>query len=382
MKLYDFIGEHMGAILAEWEAFAQTLDPAAGNMTGLALRDHAQQILQAIALDIKTRQYPEQQFDKSQGLADDAGASGAAQSAASVHGALRHASNFSLLQLSAEFRALRATVLRLWLPQVGAMSAATADEMVRFNEAIDQALAESIVTYSARAEQTRELFLAILGHDLRAPLSTMSLAGQLLMMPENPPEKTLQLAARVKRSAHLMSSMVDDLLGYTRTQLGSGMPMTLLHVDLGHICQSAIEDARAVHPACAFEFSATGDLAGDFDGVRLHQLCTNLCINAAQYGAKGRPVRIAASGEADAVVIAVNNHGAVIAPDSLQTIFQPLVQLAAGEGQDARPRTSLGLGLFVAREIALAHGGSIAATSSAADGTTFTVRLPRGAAPA
>ncbi len=379
MKLYDFIGEHMGAILAEWEAFAQTLDPAAGNMTGLALRDHAQQILQAIALDIKTRQNPEQQFDKSQGLADDAGASGAAQSAASVHGALRHASNFSLLQLSAEFRALRATVLRLWLPQVGAMSAATADEMVRFNEAIDQALAESIVTYSARAEQTRELFLAILGHDLRAPLSTMSLAGQLLMMPENPPEKTLQLAARVKRSAHLMSSMVDDLLGYTRTQLGSGMPMTLLHVDLGHICQSAIEDARAVHPACAFEFSATGDLAGDFDGVRLHQLCTNLCINAAQYGAKGRPVRIAASGEADAVVIAVNNHGAVIAPDSLQTIFQPLVQLAAGEGQDARPRTSLGLGLFVAREIALAHGGSIAATSSAADGTTFTVRLPRSA---
>jgi signal transduction histidine kinase len=377
MKLYDFIGQHMEAILAEWESFAQTLDPAADNMTVPALRDHAQQILQAVALDIKTRQNPAQQFDKSQGLADDDGS--AEQSAASVHGALRHASNFSLVQLSAEFRALRATVLRLWLPQVGAMSAATADEMVRFNEAIDQALAESIVTYSARADQTRELFLAILGHDLRAPLSTMSLAGQLLMRPESAPEKTRQLGARVKRGAQLMSSMVDDLLGYTRSQLGGGMPMTLLRVDLGNICRFAMEDARALHPACAFELSTSGDLAGDFDGVRLHQLCTNLFVNAAQYGSKGSPVRVAATGEADAVVVAVHNDGAVIAPESLQTVFQPLVQLAADEGQDERPRTSLGLGLFVAREIALAHGGSIAATSSAADGTTFTVRLPRSA---
>ena len=216
MKLYDFIGEHMEAILEEWEAFARTLDPAANNMSVVALRDHARQILQAIALDINTTQNSEQQFEKSQGMADDDHHNDE-QSAASIHGALRQASHFSLLQLSAEFRALRATVLRLWLPQVRAMSAGRVDEMVRFNEAIDQALAESIVTYSARADQTRDLFLAILGHDLRAPLSTMSLAGQLLLRPDTPPEKVLQIAARVKRGAHLMVSMVDDLLGYTRT---------------------------------------------------------------------------------------------------------------------------------------------------------------------
>jgi signal transduction histidine kinase len=381
MKLYDFIGEHMEAILAEWEAFARTLDPAANSMSVAALRDHARQILQTIALDIKTAQNPEQQFEKSQGLADDVD-SNDAQSAASIHGALRQASHFSPLQLSAEFRALRATVLRLWLAQVGAMSADRADEMVRFNEAIDQALAESIVTYSARADQTRDLFLAILGHDLRAPLSTMSLAGQLLLRPDTPPEKVLQIAARVKRGAHLMVSMVDDLLGYTRTQLGSGMPMTLLAADLGNICQSAIEDAKAVHPACEFELSTAGELAGAFDSVRLHQLCTNLFVNAAQYGAKGSAVRVDARGEGDEVVLRVTNFGAVIAQASLQAVFQPLIQLDAEEDQDARPRTSLGLGLFVAREIALAHGGAIAATSSEADGTTFTVRLPRAAAPA
>ncbi|MFM9435250.1 signal transduction histidine kinase [Janthinobacterium sp. CG_23.3] len=381
MKLYDFIGEHMEAILAEWEAFARTLDPATNHMSAVALRDHARQILQTIALDINTTQNSAQQFEKSQGMADD-DADSDEHSAASIHGALRQASHFSLLQLSAEFRALRATVLRLWLPQVRTMSAGRVDEMVRFNEAIDQALAESIVTYSARAEQTRDLFLAVLGHDLRAPLSTMSLAGQLLLRPDTPPEKVLQIAARVKRSAHLMVSMVDDLLGYTRTQLGSGMPMVLLHADLGNICQSAIEDAKAVHPACEFELSAAGRLGGAFDSVRLHQLCTNLFVNAAQYGAKGRPVLVDVRGEGEQVVLRVTNFGAVIAQASLQAIFQPLIQLEADEEQDARPRTSLGLGLFVAREIALAHGGGIAATSSEAEGTVFTVRLPRGAAPA
>ena len=378
MKLDQFIDTHMGEILAEWEAFAQTLDPASDHMTLQELRDHAGEILQTIVRDIQTRQNATQQYEKSQGLAPDEDE----QSAASIHGALRQASNFSLLQLSAEYRALRATVLRLWLPQVGQLSADTIDEMVRFNEAIDQALAESIVTYSARASQTRDLFLAILGHDLRAPLSTMSLAGQMLMRPDCPPGKVPQLAVRVKRSAHLMSSMVDDLLGYTRMQLGSGMPMSLLSSDIGAICESAIEDAKAVHPASQFQLHTTGDLSGYFDSVRLHQLCTNLFVNAAQYGSGGSAVRIDAHGEPDAVTIHVNNDGAAIPADSLQTIFQPLIQLAIEGEQDKRSRTSLGLGLFVAREIVLAHGGSIGVTSDEADGTSFTVRLPRGAAPA
>ena len=210
----------------------------------------------------------------------------------------------------------------------------------------------------------------------------MSLAGQMLMRPDCPPGKVPQLALRVKRSAHLMSSMVEDLLGYTRMQLGSGMPMNLLSADIGNICESAIDDAKAVHPASQFQLHTTGDLSGYFDSVRLHQLCTNLFVNAAQYGTHGGAVRIDAHGEPDAVTIRVNNDGAAIPADSLQTIFQPLIQLSIEGEQDKRSRTSLGLGLFVAREIALAHGGSIAVTSDEADGTSFTVRLPRAAAPA
>ncbi len=373
MRLDRFIHEHMEEILAEWEGFAETLLPAAGGMTGLALRDHARQILQAIALDIETAQNPEEQLQKSQGQAPEEGDGG---SAASIHGALRHASNFSLLQLSGEFRALRATVLRLWLPQVSQMSTATADQMVRFNEAIDQALAESVVTYSARADQVRELFLAVLGHDLRAPLSSMSLAADMLMHPRSGPDKAAEHGARIKRGTRLMTSMVEDLLGYTRTQLGGGLPTVLAPADIGAICQAAADDAGATHPRHRFELALHGKLDGQFDAVRMQQLLTNLMINAAQYGDRDSPVRISARGTDAAITVDVNNDGPVIAPASLEAIFSPLVQLPAGD-DDARPRTSLGLGLFIAREIALAHGGTLTAASNLAQGTTFSLRLPQ-----
>lgn len=374
MKLYRFINEYLEAILTEWVAFAHTLDPASDHMSTLALRDHAKGILQAIALDIETSQNQHQQYQKSRGQAPEPGGK---ESAASNHGALRQAGDFSLLQLSSEFRALRATVLRLWLRQVREMSDDTAYEMIRFNEAIDQALAESIITYSARAEHMRELFLAILGHDLRAPLFTMALAGELLTRPELTRAEIHENGVRIRRSARLMKSMVADLLGYTSSRLGAGMPIVLKETDLKPICEAALEDAGATHPDSVFELDTAGDLVGAFDSVRLHQLLANLLVNAAQYGAKDSPVTMEVRGEPDVVVVKVTNYGPAIPEDSLQAIFKPLVQLPAEGDEDTHPRTSLGLGLFIAREIAVAHGGELAVTSDEVEGTTFTVRLPR-----
>ena len=373
MKLDLFIQKNMEAILAEWEAFARTLSPASGKMSKLALRDHARQILLTIALDIETAQNPAEQMAKSKGQAPD---TEAGQSAASVHGALRQASDFSLIELSAEFRALRACVLRLWLPELKEMTASTADEMVRFNEAIDQALAESVVTYTARADHMRELFLAILGHDLRAPLSSMTIAGELLTSGKIDLTQMLDIGRRVKRGSRLMSSMVEDLIGFTRTQLGAGMPTLLHYADLKDVCQAAIEDARASHTETEFELETEGALTGHFDAVRMHQLITNLLVNAAQYGTPGAPVRISAREQGNQIMLEVANQGPVIPPESLEAIFSPLIQLPGLE-DDTRPRTSLGLGLFVAREIALAHGGGISATSSAEGGTVFSVSLSR-----
>ena len=376
MKLYQFITVHLEEIISEWEAFAQTLGPAADVMSDLALRDHAKGILQAIAADIETQQNPAEQLEKSQGIATDMHA---VNSAASIHGALRQASDFSLLQLSAEYRALRATVLRLWLPHVRHLSDQTVQEMVRFNEAIDQALAESIVTYSARADHTRELFLAILGHDLRAPLATMSMAGEMLKREEVGRAQVSLIGSRVRRSSHLMNHMVADLLGFTRTQLGKGMPIKHQQTDVADICRASVEDAGATYPNATFDIYTSGDLNGFFDPVRLHQLLTNLLVNAAQYGVSQRPVIVGASGDPTEVTIQVTNYGQMIPEDALQLIFKPLVQLdnTASVDEDSRPRTSLGLGLFVAREIAVAHGGGITVTSDEVEGTIFTVRLPK-----
>ena len=375
MNLSTFITDRMEQIIGEWELFARTLGPAADAMTAQALRDHAQGILQAIAVDIATDQDANEQREKSQDMKPGAAAE---ESAASTHGSLRQASDFSLLQLSAEYRALRATVLRLWLPEVGTMSATTVQEMVRFNEAIDQALAESVVTYSDKADRTRELFLAILGHDLRAPLATLSMAGDLLKTESAGREKVSKIGERIRRSARMMAIMVDDLIGYTRTHLGSGMPVAPMLVDVNHICEASIEDAHAIHPNTSFNFNSAGDMTGYFDDVRLHQLFTNLLVNAAQYGEKHRPVTLSATSTVDHVIVHVQNFGAPISGRDLASVFKPLVQLTVEDELDTRPRTSLGLGLFVAREIAAAHGGTITVASDQERGTVFTTSLPRG----
>lgn len=343
-------------------------------MSNLALTDHAEAILNAIATDIEHQQSDQQQYQKSQGDEPDANEP---ESAAAIHGRLRQADNFSLLQLSAEFRALRATVLRLWLPHIEQMSEATIQQMVRFNEAIDQALAESIATYSERADRTRDLFLAVLGHDLRAPLASISLVGDLLARTRVASDPVAILAQRAKRNAILMSVMITDLLGFARLQMGAAMPTVRVMTDALEICEAAVADAHAMYPKSTIVFHHSGDLLGLFDGVRLRQLVTNLLINAAQYSTQGSEVQLEAAGSEDVISFSVRNRGRLIPEESLKAIFQPMVQLASDSEQDTRPRTSLGLGLYIAQETATAHGGTLGATSTAAGGTVFSASFPR-----
>lgn len=376
MSLLTFLNGHIEEILTEWVEFVHTLQANESISSELALRDHARGILQAIALDIETFQNAEQQYQKSRGRGPHLLGP---QSAASIHGALRQASNFSLLQLSAEFRALRATVLRLWLPRVEHLTNETAGEMIRFNEAIDQALAEAIVTYSAQADTMRELFLAVLGHDLRTPLFTMALAGESLRKASLTPDELTETGERVRRSAKLMKSMVADLLGYASNQMGHRMPVKIKEADVRAVGEAAIEDASATYPATQFRMTTAGDMTGAFDAVRLHQLFANLLVNAAQYGAQDKPVLLEASGaDASCITVRVTNFGRPIPANSLAAIFRPLVQLPQSHEEDTRPRTSLGLGLFIAREIAEGHGGELTVQSASVSGTTFSVRLPRG----
>ncbi|HZQ75506.1 MAG TPA: HAMP domain-containing sensor histidine kinase [Burkholderiales bacterium] len=379
MRLSIFITENLEQILAEWESFAASLLAPGQAMTSLALRDHASQILLAIAEDIETSQTQLEQAYKSKGFVQIAQAT---RTAAMTHGALRHLAGFDLRQLAAEFRALRASVLRLWLKH-GAASESAFYEMTRFNEAIDQALAESISNYSNEAARSRDTFLAILGHDLRSPLSAIANSGLYLTAPGLlPTGAPLEAARRVTRSAARMSIMIRDLLEYTRARLGRSIPITSEAGDMEQICRMAYDEIRAIHPERLFRLKMSGDLNGRFDADRLQQVLANLLNNAVRHGDKNEPITLSADGDAEKITLQVENHGRPIPPDQLQVIFNPLVQIpSALTDEDADSSTSLGLGLYIAREIVAMHGGTIEAESTGS-GTVFSARLPRARAEA
>jgi signal transduction histidine kinase len=374
MRLSAFIERDLETIVAEWEAFARATIPAAQTMSALALRDHASQILLAMAKDLRTPESEAQRHLKSQGLADRVEAS---ETSAATHGVLRQLVGFDLPQLAAEYRAVRATVLRLWRQQLEGVDATAIEDIARFNEAVDQALAESIASYSQRVAHSRDTFLAILGHDLRSPLSAITSSLFLLGDPrlQGPQrDRTLQLA---RRSAASMRQMITDLLEYTRTRLGRGIEVVRTPADLSALCRDVFEEVEAACPDRAFKAEIADGLTAAFDAARMRQVLTNLLGNAVQHGDPAAPIGLAVVREGDAAGIAVHNRGRPIPPDRLQVIFEPLVQVPNDDAApDDRSNTSLGLGLYNAREIVSAHGGEMSVTSTQDDGTTFRVRLP------
>ena len=375
MRLAKFITRNLEEILVEWEAFAASLLAPDQVMTSLALRDHASQILLAIAEDIESSQTDLEQAYKSKGFAPIAEA---ARTAAMTHGALRHLAGFDLRQLAAEFRALRASVLRLWLKR-GVADETAFYQMTRFNEAIDQALAESIANYSDEVARSRDTFLAILGHDLRNPLSAIANSGLYLSAPGLlPTGAPLEAARRVTKGAARMAAMIRDLLEYTRTRLGRAIPIEREAGSMEQICRIAYDEIRAVHPERTFRLEISGNLEGRFDAERFQQVLSNLLNNAVRHGERSQPITLSALGDTEKVTVRVKNHGRPIPADQLQVIFNPLVQIPSGlVDEDSEPSTSLGLGLYIAREIVAMHGGTIEAESSARNGTVFSARLPR-----
>jgi signal transduction histidine kinase len=373
MNIATFITYHMEEILVEWEEFAMTFGAAADKMSSLELRDHAKEILEFVARDIQEAQTEQQTEAKSKGHGPEPTGN---DTASMAHGKLRYASGFTLQQLIAEYRALRASVLKLWEQETDVESESPLRQVMRFNEAIDQSLAEAAVAYSKKVDATRDIFLAILGHDLRSPLAATATAGIYLSRPGGFEEKVQQVGGRVKRSAATMNGMVNDLLELARTQLGDGIPIQLKECDLLEMCHWAIEDANAAHPQAKFDLDASGELIGVFDRARLQQVVTNLANNAAQYGTPGKTISIKVTGEAERVLIQVKNEGPAIPKEALPKLFTSLVQLSEHEG-DARPRGSLGLGLFIAKQITVAHGGSIHVESDDVNGTMFTAEIPR-----
>ncbi|HLO64045.1 MAG TPA: HAMP domain-containing sensor histidine kinase [Azonexus sp.] len=357
----------MEKILESWEAFAATRLPAAASMGSLELRDHAQQILEAIAADLSTPQSRKQQAEKSLGLSP--APFPARETAAQTHAVLRHSSGFNIKQMVSEYRALRASVLSLWmdacLPNVPHMQ-----DMIRFNEAIDQALAESVEYFSAQVDQSRNLLLGMVSHDMRSPLECVQMMAGYIKQLNAGPEVSTAAKLLINGGAQLRE-LLDDLVDFNRTNLGLGIGVVRAPVDLGVVCQQQLEVLRAAYPARDLHLDVAGDCQGSWDGKRVRQVLGNLVANAIEHGEPAGPIRIAVIGETDEVRIEVGNGGSAIDETTLAQLFEPLQRGSAKER-----RSGMGLGLYIVREIAKAHGGNAEARSNACE-TVFTVRLPR-----
>jgi signal transduction histidine kinase len=372
MRLSDFLFTNMEPILRDWENFASTILPATGGMDRKRLRDHAQEMLITIARDMSTEQTADEQEEKSRGQKWR----GVADSAAEAHAAERLNAGFTLDELVSEYRALRATVIRLWARETGRADQSTLEELIRFNEALDQALSESVSRYTSQVGHARDLLIGALSHDLRTPLSAVLHSAQFILRSEALDDAHTIAASRIVNSATRMNAMVADLLDFSRTRLGDELPVSLSSMDLGEACRAAIEEISAFHPSGAITFEATGALTGKWDPTRIGQMLSNLLGNAVQHGAPDRPVAVKAIGSEDEAVVTVHNEGPPI-PDELQKrIFEPLARGSQGDGA-LKSDKNLGLGLYIACQIAKAHRGSLKLATSNREGTIFAARLPR-----
>jgi signal transduction histidine kinase len=373
MRLADFIDANVEPILSAAEAFAATMLPASSHMDAAALRDHMPMILTAVAKDLRSAQTSGEQLAKS--LGQQPRIHGAPETAAQIHALLRAKAGFDISQLVAEYRALRACVLSLWLDGSNAGDAHTQDDLIRFNEAIDQAVAESVAYFTAEMDRWRHVFLGVLGHDLRGPLNAILLTAEVLskMTTEAPLERH---AVRLIQSGKRMKTLLDDLLDFSRASLGLGLGLHRNPVDLAIVCTEEIELLRTALPEAEISFRADGETSGSFDGSRVREALGNLVSNAARYGTKKTAIDVTLVGDDRHVRLSVSNTGEPIPMEHVQALFEPLRR--GRPSDELAESANLGLGLFIVREIAKAHGGEITVTS--AGGTTvFTLTLPRSA---
>lgn len=302
--------------------------------------------------------------------------------AAARHGALRHADGFSLPDLVAEFGAMREVVLRAWMADGMGRDAAGLEALPRCCAAVDRVLAEAVAGYTEQVEYTRHLFLTVLGHDLRSPLSAVAMAGQYLAAPGRGDAAQCKVADSIVRGTGMMSAMIRDLMDYSRIRMGRSLPLSPREGEnLADICRAAVDELQSRHPECEFLFQESGDLSGCFDRKRMGQVLGSLLDNMVRQGTRRMPVVLEASGADATLTVRLKNRGSLIPPVALASMFEPLIPLSEDAQAGDLPAMALGIGLFVARELVRAHGGTIEALSSEAEGMVFVLRLPRGSVP-
>jgi signal transduction histidine kinase len=372
-RLAEFLRSHATEILLAWDDFAATVSHGGKALDQLALRDHAAEILNTIALDLTRPQSPAQQDAKGKGQAPHS----RFPTPAETHADFRMDAGFAVDAMITEYRALRASVLKIWAGQGGGATPDDLTDLTRFNEAIDQAIAESVGRYTRQTKTATDLFIGILGHDIRNPLGTIVMSAEYLV-------RSGQLAARtaapIMNAAVRIGGIIEQVVDFTRAQADGAMPILRLPGNLADQLMKVVQETQVRHPSRTVRLECSGDFDGNWDEGRVGQLLSNLLGNALLYGAKEGEITVRMWAAAEDVCFSVHNDGRPIAPEDLERIFEPLERGRQGQDGHRRDSNGLGLGLYICREIVRAHRGTLQVESSEAAGTTFSVSLPRGTA--
>jgi signal transduction histidine kinase len=232
-----------------------------------------------------------------------------------------------------------------------------------------------LVAELERAVRFSEMFVGILGHDLRNPLSGITTAASLVLS-RSDSDRVAKPVSRILSSADRMSRMIDQILDFTRVRLGRGIPLQRRKLDVGDVCRLVLDELKSdVEEGNDARFEVSGDPVGDWDHDRLAQLVSNLAGNALQHRERGTPVLVSVDGSRqDCVSLLVENKG-TIPSELVPVIFEPL---RGGDSHKRQGSSGLGLGLYISQQIVAAHGGSIGVESNPDEGVTrFRVELPR-----
>ena len=349
----------------------------ADKLDSLALRDHAGDLLLATVRDIDSVQTAQNREEKAGGYQDGGESTLRLNGASKEHAIGRLEHGFNLMQLVSEYRALRVSVLEKWHESAPAADEFSVSDVALFNASIDQSLATAVKCYTQRVDESRDMFLSILSHDLRNPLNAISMSAQLMPRVSKLDTESAGFATRISTSAAVMAKMISDLLDYTRTRLGAGMPIEREPMDLAAVGHDVVNEFRASNPGIDIRITAEGDQTGEWDPARLRQVLSNLVGNAIQHGDRLTPITVTLEADATQVQVSIRNGGEPIPPGELPKIFDPLVRgVNAHKPRKNRPG-SIGLGLYIARELVLAHGGTISVESTLDAGTVFTFHVPR-----
>lgn len=238
--------------------------------------------------------------------------------------------------------------------------------------------AEGLAQETQDRSDLEQQLIGIVSHDLRNPLQAILLGTSGLLRREQLDEGSVKAIARIQNAAERATRMIRDLLDFTEARLGGGIAVEVRPLCLHTLVRQAVDEVESAHPGRDVEVWTHGDGRGQGDADRLAQVVQNLVTNALSYSPEGTPVQVVTRAEDGALVLCVHNQGPPIPPDRLPHLFEPLQRATSGD----RSRRSLGLGLYIVQHIVGAHGGVVDVTSSEAEGTTFTVRLPREARPA